>query len=73
MKRTTLFRTLTWTSAAIALALAWANCWVTFTLLCVAGACAIAWMISDAIDYANEQERKNEYYKRLKQNNYANN
>lgn len=64
--RTILFRTLTWTSVALALALSWVNYWVTFALLCVAGVCATAWMVSDFADYANEQERKNEYFKRLK-------
>ena len=57
MKRTILFRTLTWTSAAIALALAWASYWATFALLCVAGACAIAWLVSDYVDYVNKNEQ----------------
>jgi hypothetical protein len=66
MRRTTLLRRCTWISVAAAFALAWVNYWVTFALLCVAGVCATAWMVSDFADYANEQERKNEYFKRLK-------
>ena len=57
MKRTILFRTLTWTSVALALALSWVNYWVTFALLCVAGVCATAWMVSDFADYANKNEQ----------------
>lgn len=66
MKRTILLRRCTWISVVIAFALAWVNYWATFALLCVAGACAIAWMISDGIDYANEQQRIKQYHEQLK-------
>ena len=57
MKRTTLLRRCTWISVAAALALAWVNYWVSFALVCVAGACAIAWLVSDYVDYAKKNER----------------
>lgn len=67
MKRTTTLRRCTWTSVATAFALVWVNYWAMFALLCIAGACAIAWLVSDGIDYANEQQRMKEYRERLKQ------
>jgi hypothetical protein len=66
MKRTTTLRRCTWISVATAFALAWVNYWAMFALLCVAGACAVAWMISDYANYANEQERVKQYHERLK-------
>lgn len=66
MKRTILLRRCTWISVATAFALAWVNYWAMFALLCMAGACAIAWLVSDYADYANEQERIKQYHERLK-------
>jgi hypothetical protein len=66
MKRTTTLRRCTWISVAAAFALAWVNYWASFALVCVAGACAIAWLVSDYADYANEQERIKQYHERLK-------
>lgn len=65
MKRTTLLRRCTWISVAAAFALAWVNYWASFALVCVAGACAIAWMISDYADHQREQEQLKQYHERL--------
>jgi hypothetical protein len=66
MKRTTLLLCCTWISVATAFALTWVNYWASFALVCIAGACAIAWLVSDGIDYANKQERVKQYHERLK-------
>jgi hypothetical protein len=58
MKRTTLLRRCTWISVATAFALAWVNYWAMFALLCVSGACAIAWLISDYYKWYDEQQSK---------------
>lgn len=71
MKRTILLRRCTWISVAAAFALLWVNYWVGFSALIIAGIFAVAWLVSDYNDYANEQERKNEYFNRLKTNNYG--
>ena len=64
MKRTNLLRRCTWISVATAFALAWASYWASFALVCVAGACAVAWLVSDYADYQREQQRFKDYLKR---------
>jgi hypothetical protein len=66
MKRTTILRNCTFVCGALMLAFTWVSYWVTiaFVVLCVIF--AVAWLTSDYVDYQREQERLNEYYKRLK-------
>lgn len=66
MKRTTLFRRCTWISVVAAIVLAWASYWATIALVITAVVFATAWLVSDYANYANEQERRNEYFNRLK-------
>jgi hypothetical protein len=66
MKRTTTLRRCTWISVASAFALAWVSYWATVALVIIAVVFATAWLVSDCMDYANEQERVKQYHERLK-------
>jgi uncharacterized membrane protein len=66
MKRTILLRRCTWISVAAAFALAWVNYWVALAAFVCTGIFAVAWLVSDYADYANEQERMKQYHERLK-------
>ena len=66
MKRTNLLRNCTLVCGALMIALAWVNYWATVTLAILGGILATAWLISDHVDYANEQERIKQYHERLK-------
>lgn len=67
MKRTTFWKYSVIVGIVLTFAMAWVNYWAMFALLCIAGACGIAWLVSDYSDYANEQQRMKEYHERLKQ------
>lgn len=66
MRRTNLLRRCTWISVAAALSLAWVNYWATVAFAALCAIFATAWLISDHVDYANEQERIKQYHERLK-------
>lgn len=66
MKRTNFWKYSAIAGIVLTFAMAWVNYWVMFALLCIAGACGIAWLVSDYADYANEQQRMKEYHERLK-------
>ena len=66
MKRTNVLRNCTFACGALMIALLWVNCWATVALAVLCGILATAWLVSDYVDYANEQELKSEYFKRLK-------
>lgn len=65
MKRTMTLRRCTWISVVAAFPLLWVNYWVGLSALIIAGAFAVAWMVSDYNDYVNEQQRIKEYHKRM--------
>lgn len=66
MKRTNVLRRCTWISVAVAFALLWVNYWVAIAAFVCTSIFAVAWLVSDYADYANEQERLKQYYERLK-------
>lgn len=66
MKRTNLLRRCTLISVAVAFALAWVNYWAALAAFVCTGIFAVAWLVLQHYDYANEQERIKQYHERLK-------